>query len=298
MRATKALDRLLNGWVLLLDHSSTTCLWDRLCFEGALPQEARLTKQRKGGGSVGPGAQPWPWDLTWSSWVPLGHHIDPAQSSEPGQNHSTHTSEGLHFPQESSVLVNKWKLDITEQAVDRNGHFCCVERLPILHYINIIIKADLEDSCTIYQDVRKVSGKKKKEKNSIWNMFMKNRLWNHWSTNVSAVREFHTERPTCCLTLNNWKAAANHTLISEEKWRGLYISQVQMYNNTTKRATHTHGDGQNSLILVRIQNRKCSSGQRGLNECLLPPTCPEVMHHRCGNSCKHVLLYFSQKAVH
>lgn len=136
------------------------------------------------------------------------------------------------------------------------------------------------------------------KKNSIWNMFMKNRLWNHWSTNVSAVREFHTERPTCCLTLNNWKAAANHTLISEEQWRGLYISQVQMYNNTTKRATHTHGDDQNSLILVRIQNRKCSSGQRGLNECLLPPTCPEVMHHRCGNSCKHVLLYFSQKAVH
>lgn len=118
---------------------------------------------------------------TWSAGLTLGfdpvqlgstgtpyRHTDPAQSSEPGQNRSTNTTEGPHFPQGSLVCIywTSLNMQFTEMGI-----YFGTERLPVLHCINILIKPDWEDSCTIYQDGRCVSGK-----TSTGNIFMKNGL--------------------------------------------------------------------------------------------------------------------------
>lgn len=168
------------------------------CFWGCPPTRGLTAKQWKGRGSVGPGEQAWPWDLTRSSWDPLGHHTDPAQSPEPSQNQSTNTSEGPHFPQESLVLMywTSLNMQFTEMGI-----YFGIERLPVLHCINILIKPDWEDSCTIYQDGRCVSGK-----TSTGNIFMKNGL--------RCSRVLYTDLLVCCLMLCKWTAV---TLWSQKR---------------------------------------------------------------------------------
>lgn len=156
---------------------------------------------------MGPGEQPWPWDLTRSSWVPLGHCADPAQSSEPDRNHSTHTSEGLHYPQECSVLVYKGKLGISKQAVDSKF---------LLHWKASNFRLNKYSYRTRLESFMSLLSRREKgfwRKNSIWNMFMKNGTYESVGQQTFKLKRF-TQWPTCCLMLNNWKAAASHTLIS------------------------------------------------------------------------------------
>lgn len=140
------------------------------CLEGALPRTAQLKKKTVKG---------WRERGTWRAAVTL--RFDPAQLGSTGTPYrpcpvlrtrpkpfDPHFRR-TEFPSGELRPRLRMKTNIVEQAADWNEHFCCVERLPILHYINILIKPDLESSCTIYQDVRKVSGK-----NSISNMLMKN----------------------------------------------------------------------------------------------------------------------------